>query len=407
MIDEPTVFISHSSTCSDPGCGCAATRDAAVRLVEQADCRSILDVHELRIGEDWHQRLLEELSESRACIALLSPHALVSDHVFEELLLAKILSNLTGSTFRVLPVLVGGATRTQLKDSRLAKLRLDMKHMPQWTAPKPAPLDLIEVLEGLHTTPPGFPAPVVHDTVAYHLRPLDAEILRRAATLLSLAGPQWPPALPRTVAFGLLQERLLESSPDPLRLALKQLLRRVSMDGRSEVIDRVVPYARVPAEAGEQMRAVAARPSRRLAVLKTSDDRIPDFYLRRASTGDEPWVALRPSGAKPVVGEVRELLHQMLSNGIPPADDAELDRLIRRHEEEEGPIVVLLWQAPDQDLVTRLSAAFPRLSVIFVTEDGDAVPDAVSLRALTETQERALVRLHEELRGKFVRPGPR
>ncbi|GIM90090.1 hypothetical protein [Paractinoplanes toevensis] len=209
------------------------------------------------------------------------------------------------------------------------------------------------------------------------------------------------PALHRMIATELLRERLVEGSPDPLRLALTQLLKPMRSAARDELINRGALLARavrgrpVTARGRCPARPPGHRPTRHPA-------KTPEYYLRRASTGDGAWEPVAPGGyADALIADIRRMLLEKLSNGVPIADVTELDREIRRHEEEYGPLVVVLHDPPDPALGERLNAEFPRVAFVYVTPGGETAYDGVPLFGLSPAQEVALIRLGTKLHSRF------
>jgi TIR domain len=405
---RPRVFISHS-TCGDVQCGCERARTLLEGQLKSAGCVPILDVRLLQPGEQWHRRLIRELFTCDACVVLVSRHALESNFVLEEAILARVLHEYTAGTFAVLPVLLDGVTRASLGVSKLQSARLTDLQLSAWSSGPDLmspPRDLEDAIHALASHRCRFPEPLVHEVVAAYLFQAYPAALRDAAELLHLPNANWLDHLHETVALDLLRERLVEQRHDPLRLALKRLLPTVPTAGRPEVIERVVPFARIPTEAADQLRGVAARQSRRTAVLAAHQRDTPRLYLRRASANYHTWTNVEPTPGSGVnftdglIAEIREFLVDLLAYGV-ACEDAELDDLLQRHEREEGPVTVIIRQQIDHELRDSLVDVFPRVLFLYVSDDS---PDdgTTQLRRLSLVQEVALARTYTEMLSRYT-----
>jgi len=250
-----------------------------------------------------------------------------------------------------------------------------------------------------------LPEPLIFEVVSNHVAQAHRNAIEDAAQILSLPPTNWLQHLPDFVSMELLRERLVETKSDPLRLAMKRLLPTVPADGRMEVIERVVPFARIPAETARQLREIAGRPAARVASLQAAHPLTPLLYLRRASKSHHIWAHFEPSPGAPatfaedIVAQIRDFLVDTVSYGI-PCGGRELDELLAQHESEDGPIAVVFRFGVDLPLRDRLCREFPTVLFLYVEEHG-AQGDDVTIRTLAPAQEATLIRTYNELCRKF------
>ncbi|MET7755306.1 toll/interleukin-1 receptor domain-containing protein [Streptomyces sp. NPDC005389] len=414
MLRRPRIFLSHSSSrCSaETGCECRRYLEALERLVGEHDCEPVVDKRFLNGGDEWDEEVLKEIKTSHGMVVLISPHALTSHYVMKEAIVA--LAEKVGSdgAFLILPVLLPGVRRSQLKDSVLEKLNLGRFDMVDWSSaagPGTPPEKIAASLRPLVERLGGVPYPEVTAFVAGRMSDVPAAVLERAATDLGV--PTLAHATDHSrhrVAQGLLAERPVRGPGDAcaLRSALKSVLPQVRLsEHRADIVDVVVPYARVPKADAERLRAVAFGAGERVALLPAEHGETPDMYVRRASETPEPWSVCRP-GPRPdvtgyaegLVAEIRGLLVEEIAWGF-PCDDDELRDLLARHEKESGPVTVVLRQPPDPRLLDALLAHFPRLLFLFAHRQAVASPGAagqVRLEGMTPGQEQDMIRTHRQ-----------
>ncbi|WP_223773177.1 hypothetical protein [Streptomyces sp. 135] len=155
----------------------------------------------------------------------------------------------------------------------------------------------------------------------------------------------------------------------------------------------------------ERLRHVAFTGSDRIALLRAEHGEAADMYVRRASETPDPWALRRPAPrfdvtdyVEGLVAEIRELLVEEICWGI-SCDDDELRDLLARHEEESGPLTIVLQQPPDARLLDALVTHFPRLLFLFAHRQAVAAPgaaDRVRLDGMTPGQEKDMVRTHRQ-----------
>ncbi|GIH02439.1 hypothetical protein Rhe02_05060 [Rhizocola hellebori] len=402
---SPRIFVSYSA-CKQPGCLCQAARDSTVRLLETTGCEPVVDQLFLEPGEPWHPRILREMLTCDAAVILLSEHALESKYVHEEAIVCRLLAEYSDGRFAILPVLIPPATRARLKESPLGAVELTDLQMAQWESeqisPPPALKQAVGDLQLWHRV---LPEPRIYEVVSKHVGQAHRHAIEDAAAMLELPPTRWLRHLPDLVAVELLKERLVETKADPLRLAMKRLLPTVPADGRRELIERVVPFARIPTETARQLRHIAGQPTARIAAIQAAHPLTPLLYLRRASDFHHVWAHFEPSPGSPgnfaadLVSQIREFLVDTVSFGV-PCTAQELDELLHQHEDEDGPIAIVIRFGIDVELRDRLCREFPTVLFLYV-EDHRAQEDQLSVRTLAPAQESALIRTYNELCRKF------
>ncbi|APE24892.1 MULTISPECIES: toll/interleukin-1 receptor domain-containing protein [Streptomyces] len=410
MVRRPRIFLSHSSSkCTvESGCQCRRYLESLESHLKDSGFDPVVDRAFLNGGDEWHQEVLKEIMTSHGMVILISPHALVSHYVLEEAIVATARKVASEDAFLILPVLLPGVRRSHLADSGLKKLNLGRFDMVDWSAkagPAKPPPKIAASLLPLAERLGAVPYPEVTAFVAGRMSDVPSVVLEEAATVLGV--PTLAHATDHSrhrVAQGLLTERPVRGPGDacPMRVALKGLLPQVRQaTERADIVDVVVPYARVPKTDAERLRGVALGAGERVALLPAELGETPDMYVRRASETPEPWTVCRPGPrldvpgyVEGIVADIRALLIEefYLDSGC---GDDELSGELARHEAESGPFTVVLRQPPDARLVDALLTHFPRLLFLFAHPGAEAA-GRVRLEGMTPGQERDMVRTHRQ-----------
>jgi hypothetical protein len=416
---RPRIFLSHSSQCTAAtGCRCREYLLSLEQHLTDLGCDPVVDKNILTGGDTWNSKLLHRIRHCHGMIVLLSPHALTSYHVMEEVIAATAQQAGDEKNFLILPLTLPGVRRAHLPGSGLGKLNLGRYDMVDWTAdagPARPPAKIGASLRPLLVRLGCLPHPELTEFVAELIADLSDTVLENSAKILGVATLAYANDTSRYfVAQGLLRERPVRDLGDrcDLRKALTLILPRIrSTDDRQTVVDVAVPYARVPRQAAEQLRRIGRAPAGRVALLRSKMNETPGMYVRRASEAPETWLLRKPvpghQGAgfvEGVVAEIRALLQQEFTYDEPCSDEV-LDRLLARHEEESGPVTIVFHQPPDAELVSRLLDEYRRLLFLFahpqIGTDG-AVAGTTALPALTPGQEQDMVYTHRD----FSPPDP-
>lgn len=412
---RPRIFVSHSSSeCEEDGCHCAAYRDAVCGLLKDHGCDPVVDREVLRGGDEWHRKLLTELLGSHGTVLLLSPHTLDSHYVMEEALLAGALWEADPRRYLLLPVMLPGFRREDLRGSKLDRLDLGRFDMADWsttagpTGPAAPPAEVAQSVRPLVERFGSLPYPMVNELVADRIDGVATWVLEEVAKELGVALIAY--ARDHTnyvVSAGLLSERPVKDlgAVCAMRKALKRLLPLLKdKDHRREIVDVVVPFSRVPGRAAEQLRALrGTSASGRIALLDARRVRTAEMYVRRASETPVPWqthIAV-PSHGTDFVGSVVEDVGGYLAEGLcfGSHDKDVLRRVLAREEEESGPVTILLDMRPDAELVRRLLAEYPKLLFLFAHEQvgTDACAAGHSLlEPLSPGQEMDMLGTHQQ-----------
>ncbi|MGW3950424.1 toll/interleukin-1 receptor domain-containing protein [Streptomyces sp. NPDC004752] len=412
---RPRIFVSHSShpdKCAPASCACVAHRDAIVALLDELGCDPVIDQSLLRTGDEWHRKLMVELFHCQGTVLLLSPHALDSKYVMEEAMLSTILREVTGGRFVLLPVMLPGVRRADLEQSRLAGLGLGRLDLARWSGSAQsdaAPVRLTDRLRALVESHGSLPYPEVTEYLAGRIENVSAPMLSKVARQLGMEHIAYTSDHSNyVVSAGLLSERPVAEygAECSMREALRELLPHLRhKDHRQEVVDVVVPFARVPGAAARQLHTLCETFSEgRVAVLTATNVKTAEMYVRRASESPAPWLRHTPvprpgmDFVDSLIAEIHEfLVDQFL--GFDMHED-ELRRWLAREEEESGPVTIVLGVQPDAELLRRLLAAFPHLLFLFVHEQANvdgAAADLMCLEALSPGQERDMLGTYRRL----------
>ncbi|MEU4350844.1 TIR domain-containing protein [Streptomyces sp. NPDC023838] len=412
---RPRIFLSHSSQCTpESGCDCRSYLLALEAHLVDLGCEPIVDKGILNGGDLWYGKVLTEIKKCHGMILLLSPHALDSYYVMVEAIVADAERAWTDDAFVVLPVTLPGVRRRQLPDSGLGKLNLGRFDMVDWRrqyGPDRPPAKIARTLRPLVERQGALPYPEVTDFLVGRISDLSDAALEHTAEILGVATFAYARAHSRyAVVQGLLAERPVENVGDScaMRKAVKHFLPKVkSREHRQEIVDLVVPFARVPKKAADQLRLVGEGAGDRVALLGSTLKETPDMYVRRASETPDSWMVRKPAPrhdaadfVEGVIAEVRACVLDSIGFGM-EHDDETLRRLLARHEAESGPFTIVLYQPPDAELLDRLLVAFPRLLFVFAHEQAATARGCRSsarIAGLTPGQEQDMVITHREFR---------
>ncbi|MCQ8190166.1 hypothetical protein [Streptomyces rugosispiralis] len=388
-----------------------------MELLRDLGCLPVVDTAgesgALTGGDMWHHKLMRELRRCQATVLLLSPHALTSRYVLEEAFVSTYLCEATNSSFLLLPVTLPGVNRRKLADSDLAAVRLDRFDMADWTSeagPMCPPRKLTDPLRVLVERCGSLPYPRVTEFVADRIESLDTPVLMDTAELLGVTGRDFAADhMNYVISAGLLSERPVTDFGDEcaMRKALSRFLPLLKdKELRRDLVDVVVPFARVPGTAAQQLHGLRASADVRIAILRAQYPGTADMYLRRASEAPEPWVSYKPVPRAGVdfldglVEDIRAFLTEEIFYG--GCDEVTMERVLAREENEQGPVTVVLNLQPDRELVDRLKTAFPRLLFVFAHGQADAgasEPGHVRLDFLTPSQEQDMISTHRRFSG--------
>jgi hypothetical protein len=416
---RPRVFVSHSSgaaKCAAQGCACVAHREELVALLIELGCDPVVDQDVLRVGDEWHRKLMLELHRCQGTVLLLSPHAFDSEYVMQEAMLSVYRRTVSDGDFLVLPVLLPGARRGDLRGSRLAHLGLDRLDMADWGAPA-GPGEVADRLRLLVERHGALPYPEVTEYVASRIEQVPSWKLAEIADLLGVAHIAYASDhMNYVVSAGLLSERPVPEAgaacamSKALRGLLPLLMQR---EHRQDVIDVVVPFARVPGTAATQLRELCGTALEgRVALLTALTTRTAELYIRRASESPDPWPVHTPvprpgmDFVDSVIADIREFLVDRFIV-LDSFEDAKLHDWLAREEAESGPVTIVLGVQPDAGMVRRLLSAFPRLLFLFAhqeVEAGEGPSEHTRLKALTPGQERDMLSTYQQLHRKFSLP---
>ncbi|MEV6587333.1 toll/interleukin-1 receptor domain-containing protein [Streptomyces acidicola] len=411
---RPRIFVSHSSgkKCADKGCTCAAHRDAVATLLDDLGCQPVVDRDILQGGDEWNPKLIRELFRCQGTVLLLSPHALESRYVEQEASLSMALWEVTGKRFLVLPVMLPGVRRDGLKESRLGWLhlgRFDMVDWPERAGADVPPVKVGQRLRQLVEQHDSLPYPRVTEYVASRIASVNAAALSEVARELGVDDVAY--ASDHTgyvVSAGLLSERPVDGfgTACAMRKALEHLLPLLAhQEHRQEVVDVVVPFARVPGVAAKQLRELCdTTPEGRVALLTAHQVKTAQMYVRRVSELPRPWPFHTPvprPGADfidSLIADIRRFLAErfFLPEGL---RDEDMCRWLVRKEEESGPVTIALGMQPDAETVRRLLQAFPRLLFLFAHREVDPGPgpaEHIRLQPMSPVQESDMLSTHGE-----------
>jgi hypothetical protein len=416
---RPRVFVSHSSTpqkCAADSCACVDHRDAVVALLDELGCDAVVDQGVLRVGDQWHPKLMRELACCQATILLISPHALDSEYVYEEVMLSMFLWEVTQEHFLVLPVMLPGVQRDDLGHSRLARFDLDRFDMVDWPAADPAeepPARLGDRVRSLVAQHGSLPYPRVTEHIATRIEDVSAVTLSDVARELGVAHIAY--AHDHThyvVSAGLLSERPVTGvgAGCAMRSALRRLMPGLrSQKDCQEILDMVVPFARVPGVAADELRTLcASAPEGRVALLSARRTATAQMYVRRASELPRSWPVCTPvprpgmDFVESVIAEIHDYLAEEFD-----VQEEEVGEWLVLQERESGPVTVVLAVLPDAELVRRLLGAFPKLLFLFTHDRADldeGPSDHTRLTALTPGQEREMGQTYRQFFNEWVRP---
>ncbi|WP_377268548.1 toll/interleukin-1 receptor domain-containing protein [Peterkaempfera sp. SMS 1(5)a] len=365
-MSRPRIFLSRSEP-EDCDCSCWPARRAMVGLLEAEGCEPVVvDKQTLVAGQEWMQAITDGMASAHGLLLILSAHALASPHVQNELAMAELRHR--SGDFPIMIVTLPEVSRDELENGRLGSLSPTRRQLVAWNTGTDEEEVRRELGPQLELLRAGMNGARVQQYVAHRLESVDDHRLRQAAEHLRLPPAPLPGLLRQRLAEGLLTERPSVREADPLRGALVRLLPLPGAEPSREVIELSLIHARIPAAAAERINTIVHWEEPRFAVLVAAGTETARRYVHRASEDPLPWehfVVPVTAATGPMTSLVEGVEEELRERGL---DD---DESLREHEEDFGPVVVIVPHLPDPGLVTRLTARFPvGLLFLFVVDEG-------------------------------------
>lgn len=108
MTDEPTIFISHSTSKLPATDDSVRVKEALQKALQAKGWQVFLDAHSINQGDLWRGEILQSLATAKAGIVLLNDQATTSDWVRAEALIMCFRKSID-PTFPLLPIILPGA----------------------------------------------------------------------------------------------------------------------------------------------------------------------------------------------------------------------------------------------------------------------------------------------------------
>lgn len=390
---KPRIFVSHSAKEPEANALLGQLADA----LRTADFDPYVADERMRRGDNFVDKLREELSICAGAVILLSPTALKSYWVQQEVMVLTLRHAQEKDGFPILPLLICGTTRDAVKTSRLGVLGLPNLHAP--TADRAA---AVPEIVGMFRQLIGPPRPLreLELNVAALLDRVNDDLLHIAAEELEVDMAGWQPrGMRHAVARHLLAADLAHFSKAMAKIG-------GVIDQPILLINLIFPFTWIDGQAAAPLAEAATGTAPRLSLAINSDRKETGrWYVHRACTRWPPWpvvetgVAEGESYDEALVKHVREALLEILGyfsdDEVP---DARLAAELEQSEQVDGPIFILLPPSADATSVARLREHFPR--PVFVVLTGPQAHDqfaAAGIRVLTPLLDPSVER--ESLRG--------
>ena len=367
-LPQPRIFISHSA--KEPQAK-ALLRCLAKALRAAGFNPYIADLR-MRRGDNFKKKLWDQLYTCHGAILILSPAALTSNWVNTEAGVLIVRHSKEGHKFPLLPVLIAGTTRDDVKNSDLGRLGLPDLHAPRVEASVVA-TEIADMLTELYGPPGPFHA--LEATIASMLSRLNDDAVELAAAVLNMDMTGWQPYGKREA----LAREMLRADSVGFWRVMNQIGSIV--DDPIGMIDLVFPFTwideRSAAPLAEAAQGASPRPSLAVNSKRAATGR---WYVRRACPRPQSWQVADTieTGAESMdealVGEVRRALLDVLCyEWGADVSDVELADALSRYEQQDGPIFVLVPPPADGVTVGTLRRHFPGL--VFLVLMGEAAAD--------------------------------
>lgn len=408
---RPRVFISHSAKEPD-------TRAALTELVEAlrvSGFEPVVDYERLRTGELWWEALSLELRTAHAVVVLISPSALDSTRVLQEVTLALDNRLDTRGNVRVFALRMPDVNYEAIKRSPLGAVRLH--DIQSQKVDDTAALRSIvpEMLRAILAAYADRPHEALEATLETCLAELQPHALQLAAESLGLEVRLHSPLV---LGARIVQE-LLEYSDHPVSGArkvqrfLEGVLTPMSRRRAEIVLDIAFACAVLPDEVrGQLQRVLEGRPYGAAAVVTVEKTETGYLYVRRACCTPNPWNTHSTTGVgadrhlEELLADVRAYLVESLGFADDDPNDRELDDELAAFEASAGPVVVILKAVPDQQLLRQLLIRMPRVLFLFVS--GSTRPTQTDglhwlKPSLDRQQENDVLRVRHQIRSRLIR----
>lgn len=409
---RPRVFISHS----------AKEPDARAALTELVDAsrvsgfEPVVDYERLRIGELWWEALSLELRTAHAVVVLISPSALDSTRVLQEVTLALDNRLDARGNVRVFVLRVPDVSYQAIERSPLGAVGLHdiQSQIVRDTA------TLRSIVPGMLRAILAAYADRPHEALEAALETCLAELqphaLQLAAESLGLEVRLHSPL----VLGARIAQELLEYSDHPVIGArkvqrfLEGVLVPISRHRAETVLDIAFACAVLPDEVrGQLQRVLEGRPYGAAAVVTVEKAETGYLYVRRACCTPHAWNTHNTTGLgadrhlDELLADVRAYVIESLGfDADDNPNDRELDDELTAFEESAGPVVVILKAVPDQQLLRHLVSRMPRVLFLFVS--GSIRPTQTNglhwlTPALDPQQENVVLRVRHQIRSRLIR----
>lgn len=359
------VFISHSA--KEPEAR-AALHELADAL-DGAGLEVLLDRERLVVGSPWRPTLRKWLDICRAAVVLVSPSAIASPNVLNEVAILMQRQRRAGR-FPVLPILVAGAENRQLREPPWKATELAEMQTLTWSDGVVA--DVCERLAALARAVDAADM-WLELSVADRCKELLPAVVREVGACLGMGISEWE--LEGNGAEALAQRFLESSHPDQLTAALK--LRKIDRELARSVYRDVEPYGFVDAEVARSLRARAAAPEHRrgVAVNALKSDTY-DLLLRRANFEWKLHQVPR-SWSEDAVEHVLADVADTVARELKYVDEelpVDFDVLNADLAEAEVPMFLLLPDPlPSAEVVAAIEARLGNLVLLFRCRSGEDV----------------------------------
>jgi TIR domain len=323
----------------------------------------------MKRGAEYKEELYEQLRNCSGAILLLSPSALSSDWVYDEAVLLAERHRQEKGEFPLLPFLIAGVTREELKKSRLTRLAIPDLHSPRTDAADAA-AEIVAILTELFSPP--TPLYQLEAIIADRLGRVSGDVLTLVADELGMDTSRWHPRGKQHA----IARQLLSTDRDHFIRAITKIISVI--DDPFGFIEMIFPFTWIDRQAVVPLTEAATGPPPRLSMaINSEEERTGRWYVRRACPVPNPWrveQALGEGGEtwdQGLAGEVRTLVIGALFGYDWDAEvsDAVLAKKLKRHERLFGPICILLPSLADEVTITAMKDNFP--SLIFLVLTGD------------------------------------
>lgn len=382
----PSVFVSH---CANYDNRSEVVLERLVRDLDDGEIQLVWDRDLLQVGDEWDDRLLEEIERCDGAILLLCEAALKRQYVVMECTLLaqrkRHSEKWGGNTFELMPVFIGDVCREDLTDpakSHMTYLSLDKyqagndQDLGALVASLRRRLDRLKV-----ACRRGTPRQELLNDISSQICSGKPNSDKKLARLLTMQLPTWIQSTSPEVRALVVATEMVDKKLRAVGRALAEAKDDLDQDSATAIVNRLAPFL-VPSAAASLIPRVASGELTAQSLEVNAEHLLTARWYTRLAYGrmlrEE---TAEVSGAEVGIGDT--LLFEELVASI--KDQVFADTLEEAKEELDSigaPFFVLVpCPRPVVGVINRVREVFPTVTLVFLT--GQGLPEPQHLDQVT------------------------